>query len=427
MRLTVNPELAFHPFHGDSVVTLMVCEVPDNSGRPRRYIVPRRLCELLPMCDGELERSRALTLMAEASDGQYTAEQLELLTEEFLIPRHLLLDPDAPIKPLIAARRLDRYLFFKVRFLKPGIVRPIASHLLWLFYPTAWKCLVPLIVFSHVWFYLILAGHKTSSINDLPNSSLPWFLLLFSLGGMLHEFGHATALARFGGKSGEIGFGIYICFAALFVDLSEAWRLTNWQRVIVDFSGLYFQGLFLVFMAIGYACTGWEVWACAFVFTDLEIAANLNPLLRLDGYWALADGLGIPNLRMRAMRYLLRPIIAQTGSDSASQLSPRTLAIIRVYLACALVFSCYLIYAVGAQSFAVLQHYPRMLRLAWESWHTGSRFTATFAALWRGMLLLSLAVLILRAVLWIVNNVRWNSLPRQRSGELLVPDKFAER
>jgi putative peptide zinc metalloprotease protein len=411
MRLMVNPGLSTHPFHGDAGIPMAVCEVPDHSGRPRRYMMPAQLCELLPVCDGGLERAQAVALMAEKSEGRYTAQQLEQLTEQFLIPRQLLLDPDVETRPPVAAPRLDRYLYFKVRFLKKELVQPLARKLQWLFQPSACSSILALSVFSHLWFYLALMHHDAPQLNALPNASLPWFLLLFSLGGMLHEFGHATALNRFGGRSAEIGFGIYICFAALFVDLSEAWRFTNRQRVIVDLGGLYFQAIFLIVLAIGYAWTGSPVLACCFLFTDLEIAGNLNPLLRLDGYWALSDGLGIPNLRSRTVRYLLLPIFSRAKSVPTPQIQPRLLAIMRVYFAATVLFSLYLVYAVALQCAAVLRDYPRLLQSALHAWQSAAWFEAassSFAALWRGLLLAGLAVAIFRALMWVLRNVARN-------------------
>ncbi len=423
MKLMVNPDLSIRPFHGDSPVPLTVCEVPDNSGRPRRYLVPRQLSDLLPVCDGGLDREEAVTRMSEKAEGRYTAQQLEQLIDEFLIPRHLLMDPNADSKPIIAAPRLDRYLFFKVRFLKQAAVYPLANRLRWLFEPAAWKCLIPLIVLSHVWFYLALGPHRITQVNELSNSSIPLVLLLFSFGGMLHEFGHAAALTRFGGKTAEIGFGIYICFAALFVDLSEAWRLTGKQRVVIDLSGIYFQGILLIFMAAGYAWSGWPVLACCFIFIDLEIAANLNPLLRLDGYWALADGLGIPNLRTRSVRYFLLPRIRRGRPTPILNVSPRMLRLMHAYLVMTMIFSVFIAYAIGAQFTAVIQDYPRLLHSALESWQAASPWRAvslTFAAIWRGMLLLGLATAIFRAVLWVSQNIRPNSSSVLNTKELPV-------
>ena len=409
MKLIVNPGLATHPFHGDSLVPLTVCEVPDGSGRPRRYLVPQYLCDLLHICDGQLERSQAVAAIAAQSEGRYTVQQVEQLADDFLIPRQVLLDPDAPAKAEIAARRLDRYLFLKLRFLKQGAILPVTARLQWLFQPAWWKGSIALILASHIWFYLALTHFHAPQLDSLPNSALPWLLLLLSLSGMLHEFGHATALARFGGRKAEIGIGIYICFLALFVDLSEAWRLTNRQRVTVDLAGIYFQGITLIFLSIAFAVTSSPVWACAFLLTDIQIAANLNPLLRLDGYWALADGLGIPNLRKRSVQYILFPMIRNRLQPSTLQVSRKTMRILRIYLALALAFSLYLIRALSLQCALILRNYPRLLRATLHNWQAHfwlDALSSSLAALWRGMILMSIAILLMQGVWWVLHSCR---------------------
>ncbi len=417
-----------HPFHGDSPAPLTVCEVPDDSGRPRRYLVPEHLCELLHICSGELERSEVVAAIAAQSNGRYSVQQVEQLTTDFLIPRQVLLDCDAPAKPAIVARRLDRYLFLKIRFLKPRAVLPIAARLQWLFEPAWWKASVALILASHLWFYLALAHFHAPQLDSLPNSALPWLLLVLSLSGMLHEFGHATALARFGGRSAEIGIGIYICFLALFVDLSEAWRLTSRQRVTVDLAGIYFQGITLVFLALAFAATGGPVWACAFLLTDIQMAANLNPLLRLDGYWALADGLGIPNLRRRSMQYLLFPMLRNRLQSPNLQVSRKTLRIMRIYLFLALAFSLYLVRALTLQCASIIRNYPHLLRAALHNWQAGSwldALSSSLAALWRGMILVSIAVLLIRAAAWLLHSCR--RVPRDSSAPGRTESRPPER
>jgi putative peptide zinc metalloprotease protein len=423
MKLVVKAELARHPFRGDSVRPVALCEVPDGTERPRRYVVPVKLLELLSTCDRPLERDEAVPLMAERSAGEYTKDQLDRLVDEFLVPRKLLIDADAPRDRVVAAPRLDRYLFFKIRFLKENAVRPVADALQWLFHPSAYRFLISLIVVTHVWFYAVLMREHVPQLNAMSNENAFWVLLLFSFSGIIHEFGHAAALTRFGGKGAEIGFAFYICFAALFVDLSDAWKLARRERVIVDLSGMYFQSILLVFAAACYASTGWAVLAYCFVFTDIQIAANLNPLLRLDGYWAIADGLGIANLRSRSLRYLLLPIRKRTRGATALEMSLRTLRILRVYLVLAIIFFVYLIYAIGSQCFALLHEYPGMLRHAVDSWAASSWSNAlslSLGVLWRGVLLLGVAFAIFRALVWITNCIGPSSWYRRSSKELSI-------
>jgi putative peptide zinc metalloprotease protein len=420
MKLVVNPELAKHPFRGDSPRPVILCEVPDGKERPRRYVVPLKLVELLPIFERPLEHDEAVPLMAERSSGEYTKEQVDRLVDEFLVPRKLLIDADAPRDRVVAAPRMDRYLFFKIRFLKENAVRPIASALQWLFHPSAYRFLISLIVVTHVWFYAVLMPEHVPQLNAMSNENAFWVLLLFSFSGIVHEFGHAAALTRFGGKGAEIGFAFYICFAALFVDLSDAWKLSRRERVIVDLSGMYFQSILLILAAACYAFTGWAVLAYCFVFTDIQIAANLNPLLRLDGYWAGADALGIANLRTRSLRYLLLPIRKRTRGAAALEMSLRTVWILRIYLVLSVIFFAYLIYAIGSQCLVLLHDYPGMLRHAVDSWAASSWSSAlsfSLGALWRGMLLLGVAFAIFRVMVWIANCIGPSSWYRRSSKE----------
>jgi putative peptide zinc metalloprotease protein len=423
MKLVLNPELAKHPFRGDSVQPVALCEVPDGAERPRRYVVPVKLLNLLSLLRRPLERDEAVPLMAEQSSGEYTKEQLDRLVDEFLVPRKLLIDTDAPQGHVVAAPRLDRYLFFKVRFLKENAVRPIAHSLQWLFNPSVYRFLISLIVATHVWFYAVLMREHVPQLNALSNENALWVVVLFSFSGIIHEFGHAAALMRFGGRGAEIGFAFYICFAALFVDLSDAWKLGRRERVVVDLSGMYFQSILLVFAAACYASTGWIVLAYCFVFTDIQIAANLNPLLRLDGYWAIADALGIPNLRSRSLRYLLLPIRKRTRGAGALKTSLRTVRILRVYLVLSIAFFVYLVYAISSQCFVLLHEYPGVLRHAVGSWAASSWSNAlslSLGALWRGMLLLGVAFAIFRAAVWVTNCIGPGSWQRRSSKELSI-------
>jgi hypothetical protein len=276
-------------------------------------------------------------------------------------------------------------------------------------------------VLTHVWFYAALMREHVPQLNALSNENALWVLLLFSFSGITHEFGHAAALTRFGGRRAEIGFAFYICFAALFVDLSDAWKLGSRERVIVDLSGMYFQSVLLIFAAGCYALTGWAVLAYYFMFTDIQIAANLNPLLRLDGYWALADALGIANLRSRSLRSLLLPIRKRTRGATALDMSLRTRRILRLYLVLSIIFFVYLIYGIGSQCFALLHEYPGLLRHAADSWAASSWSNAlslSLGALWRGMLLLGIAFAIFRAVVWTTNCIGLSSWCRRSSKEL---------
>jgi multidrug resistance efflux pump len=126
----------------------------------------------------------------------------------------------------------------------------------------------------------------------------------------VHEFAHGLTCKYFGGEVREMGFLLIYFHPAFYTNVSDAWLFPEKsKRLWVTFAGSYVD-LFL--------------WAAATVlwrlsdpasgvhFTALVVMAacgvknifNLNPLIKLDGYYLLADYLEIPNLRQRSFQYL---------------------------------------------------------------------------------------------------------------------------
>jgi putative peptide zinc metalloprotease protein len=133
---------------------------------------------------------------------------------------------------------------------------------------------------------------------------------IFLVVGGIHELGHGLTTKRYGGEVHEIG-GMMLYFApALFCNTNDAWTFDRRsQRLWVTFAGPWIQ---LVCAAV--ACIVWlflEPGTFIYRLTFLTILVgglsgvlgNLNPLIPLDGYYALSDWLEIPNLRRRAFGY----------------------------------------------------------------------------------------------------------------------------
>ena len=135
-------------------------------------------------------------------------------------------------------------------------------------------------------------------------------VVLFLLSVLVHELGHATACVRYGAKPSEIGFGIYLIYPVLYSNVSDVWRLKRWQRAIVDAGGLYFQFALAAAYATTYLLSGWEAFRAASLMIMLGLAFNLNPVLKFDGYWAVADLLGVTNLSEQPL-YILRYVVCR--------------------------------------------------------------------------------------------------------------------
>jgi putative peptide zinc metalloprotease protein len=114
---------------------------------------------------------------------------------------------------------------------------------------------------------------------------------------VVHELGHAAAARRAGARNVSIGVGWYVLFPVAWADLSEIWRSPARTRVIVDIAGVFTQSLAVTVLMACYLASGHALPLACAVTATVSILWNLNPLLRLDGYWVLSDLLGTSDLR----------------------------------------------------------------------------------------------------------------------------------
>ena len=127
---------------------------------------------------------------------------------------------------------------------------------------------------------------------------------------LLHEFGHGLTAKHFGGECHELGIMILVLTPCPYVNVSDSWLLPNkWHRMAIAAAGIWVE---LVLAAI-FTFVWWfsEPGLIHFLALNIMFVAsvgtllfNINPLLRFDGYFLLADYLEIPNLRQKATKIM---------------------------------------------------------------------------------------------------------------------------
>lgn len=134
---------------------------------------------------------------------------------------------------------------------------------------------------------------------------LAWLMILGT--AVLHEFAHGMTCKHFGGEVHEIGFLLIFLMPGLYCNVSDSWLFPQKsRRLFVMLAGAYCDLLVFSLAVILWRLTVQETWTnyvclVAFSVTGIRSFMNLNPLLKLDGYYLLSDLLEIPNLRQRAM------------------------------------------------------------------------------------------------------------------------------
>ena len=181
-----------------------------------------------------------------------------------------------------------------------------------------------------------------------------YYLLLFPA-LVVHEIAHGATLAYYGGlwdvMPGEIGTGLYYFGPMFYVDTSDAWVLPRKMRIMVSLSGplsTLLVGSLFVFADLlwpsqtlkmaSFFCFYWTLW-------------NFVPLIETDGYYAVMDFAGIPNLRKEAFDHLRSRFLGSKGADE-ERFAPRK----RAFLAWFAVLSIAFVLILAYQTYIIFQY-----------------------------------------------------------------------
>jgi putative peptide zinc metalloprotease protein len=152
------------------------------------------------------------------------------------------------------------------------------------------------------WDALVAQGARWMDTPRYWLLSLPAFVAIKAI----HEAAHALAVHRFGGRVDEWGIGLLVLIPAPYVDASDANRFASpRERALVSAAGILAELALASAGLIAWwaAEPGWlkdAGFTVALVAGASTLLFNANPLVRMDGYFLLADLLSLPNLATRS-------------------------------------------------------------------------------------------------------------------------------
>ena len=123
-----------------------------------------------------------------------------------------------------------------------------------------------------------------------------------------HESAHALTTKHYGRTVRRGGMGLYFGMLTFFMDTTDIWMEPRRPRLAVTWagpiSGFFLGGVAALSLLVG-TTTTWAGFAYQFASFCIGMSIlNLNPLLKLDGYYILMDWLEMPMLRERAMSFV---------------------------------------------------------------------------------------------------------------------------
>jgi len=137
------------------------------------------------------------------------------------------------------------------------------------------------------------------------------FWLLFLALGFFHETAHGLTCKHFGGQVHSMGLMFIYLLPAFYVDVTEMWiSATRIQRLATIIAGIWIEMVVCGFGMIVWANTLAGEWLHDFAYQIILITGiavvvmNLNPLIKLDGYYFLTEAIGIPDLKERSTTFI---------------------------------------------------------------------------------------------------------------------------
>lgn len=169
-----------------------------------------------------------------------------------------------------------------------------------------------LIWLAVVGFASLQAGANWSQIshhfelNALAPYNVLSLFLLYPCIKILHELGHAFAMKSKGGEVHEMGINFMLFMPIPYVNVSNASHLRNkYDRMLISAAGILVESFLaalglLLFLSSEPGLMQDIGFNIMLTGGASSLFFNGNPLLKYDGYYLLADALGIPNLYQRS-------------------------------------------------------------------------------------------------------------------------------
>lgn len=183
---------------------------------------------------------------------------------------------------------------------------------------TPWFVFLTLIGFAVMLFMCLdkwgLLWRDTLSFFNYFNkgpAELPEFYVLFGLMIFLHETAHGMTCKHFGGGVRRMGFMLMYMMPTFFCDVTEAWIYAGkWPRIATMAAGIWADMIVCVPATVVWWATpqGMPIHDFAYkimLLTGIVISLlQLNPLIKLDGYYIFTELIQVSNLMETSSAYL---------------------------------------------------------------------------------------------------------------------------
>lgn len=272
------------------------------------FLADRRVVDVLERMDGRTPVG-AIAQGLSIDEGEMGRIIQLLLSGSLIIIPGATQTVPPPAKPVET-----RLIFFRLDLMDAGpITRFVAPVLGALYSPIGFLAWCALILTAAVGLAAEpeAFGAAFEALANLSWESGVYIAIIFIVLKLCHELGHAVALHQFAAKEGvrigeiRAGISFFALFPFPFTDATLAWKLrSRMRRAAIGLGGMYFEtwvaaGAAILWMNISPGELQSILFQVLLISGASTLLFNLNPLVRLDGYYIYSDLAQRPNLSTR--------------------------------------------------------------------------------------------------------------------------------
>ena len=188
------------------------------------------------------------------------------------------------------------------------------------------------------------------------------FVMVLIATNVLHEFGHGLMARHYGCRVPVIGVALIFLLPVAYCDTSDAWRLSDRrQRLMINAGGLLMEAALAVVALLAWIALPDGILRTLAFFLAVTsllttLLVNLNPFMKFDGYYLLADALNIDNLQQRSfatLRWQLRVWLSGSAERRPVEVGRRKHRIMLAYAAATWLYRLLLCLAIAAMIYHV--------------------------------------------------------------------------
>ena len=183
---------------------------------------------------------------------------------------------------------------------------------------SSWFTAATLVLFAFMMFVFVdrwsEIGRDTLEFYNFTHkgfADIAQFWVMFLVLVFFHETAHGVTCKHFGGGVHQMGFNLVFLQPCFYVDVSELWvYATRWQRVAAMLAGLWVELILCALATVAWWGTAPGTAAHEYAYQVMlltgigSVLINLNPLIKLDGYYILTEILRIPDLKEQSTALL---------------------------------------------------------------------------------------------------------------------------